>query len=121
MNVAILGASQAPDRYSHMAQKNLMEAGYRVTPVTPKYPEVLGIPAVDSVTQIAEEVDTLTVYLEPNKTKKIIDAILQLHPRRVIFNPGTESPEIEATLQKAGIETEQACTLVLLRTGQFEN
>ena len=121
MNVAILGASENPDRYSNMAQKNLMEAGYKVIPVTPKYSEVMGVAAVESVSGISDPVDTLTIYISPDKLDRVANDILRLHPRRVIFNPDTESPEIEKTLQQAGIETEQACTLVLLRTGQFEN
>lgn len=121
MNVAILGASQETSRYANMAQKNLMEAGYFVIPVTPKYSEVMGVPTVDSISQIDKPIDTLTVYVSPEKLIQMTDEILTLHPRRVIFNPGTESSEVDNLFQQAGIETENACTLVLLRTGQFEN
>lgn len=121
MNVAILGASQNPSRYSNMAQKSLMESGYSVIPVSPRYSEVMGIPTLNSVSDISEPVHTLTIYVGADKLIQMADEIVQLHPGRVIFNPGTESVGVESTLQRAGIETEQACTLVLLRTGQFEN
>lgn len=121
MNVAILGASQNPSRYANMAQKNLTGMGYTVIPVTPRYSKVMGVSTVNSISEISAPVDTLTIYVSPDKLIQMADEIVQLHPRRVIFNPGTEAAEIERTLQQAGIETEQACTLVLLRTGQFEN
>lgn len=121
MNVAILGASQAPDRYSHIAQKSLMQEGYRVIPVTPKYSEVLSVKTSNRMSEIEDSVDTLTIYLSPKILEGQVQEILELNPRRAIFNPGTESPAVENTLEKAGIETERACTLVLLRTGQFEN
>ena len=121
MTVALLGASQTPSRYSYMAQKNLMQEGYSVIPVTPKYSEVLEVSAVDSLSKIGVKVDTLTIYISPEKLDNQLQAILELSPRRAIFNPGTESSAVEAALREAGIETERACTLVLLRTGQFEN
>lgn len=121
MNVAVLGASQDNSRYAHRAQKNLMEAGYSVIPVSPKYSEILGVSTVKSLSDINETVDTLTIYIAPEKLSGMLDEILQLRPRRVIFNPGTEDQAIDKYLQDAGIETEEACTLVLLRTGQFES
>ena len=119
--VAILGASQNLNRYSNMAQKNLMESGYAVIPISPKYSEVMGIATLNTISDISDPVDTLTIYVGPDKLIQMADEIVQLHPRRVIFNPGTEDSKVESSLQRAGIETEQACTLVLLRTGQFEN
>lgn len=120
MNVAILGASPKSDRYANMAQKRLMQAGYRVIPVSPFYTEVLGVPSLAAINQIEPPLDTLTLYLSAEKLAPLADDIIRLHPRRVIFNPGTESSDIETRLQQAGIKTEQACTLVLLSTGQFE-
>ena len=45
--------------------------------------------------------------------------ILNLKPRRVIFNPGSENYALVTKLKEAGIEVVQACTLVMLRTEQF--
>jgi hypothetical protein len=61
----------------------------------------------------------VTLYLSPRLQKEYYDYILSLHPRRIIFNPGTENPELEDLAQAHGIEPLEACTLVLLSTGQY--
>ena len=117
--VAVLGASRNPERYSNMAVKRLLEAGHEVIPVHPALTEVEELPVTPSLGEIDGEVDTLTVYVSPKLSTPMSDAMLALKPGRVIFNPGTENDELEAALQAAGIETLQACTLVLLSTEQF--
>ena len=62
---------------------------------------------------------TLTLYVGPARLEPMIDSLVALKPGRVIFNPGTESPALQQALDTAGIPWEEACTLVLLRTGQF--
>ena len=119
MNVAILGASTNPDRYANKAQRLLVEHGHHVIPVTPNYPEVLGEPARASLGDIDQPVDTVTLYVGPARQDALLEPLLALRPRRVIFNPGTENTPIEQALEQAGIQTLRACTLVLLRTGQF--
>ncbi|MGC6466718.1 MAG: CoA-binding protein [Akkermansiaceae bacterium] len=116
MKVAILGASPKPERYSHQAQLLLMEQGHEVFPVSPTGGEILG---VDGMTSIPNRMDTVTLYVGPARLAPVLDSLIEAAPRRVIFNPGTESPEAKARLEEAGIKTEEACTLVLLRTGSF--
>lgn len=115
---AILGASPKPDRYSHMAQTRLMNAGHPVYPINPAYPEILGVPCLSDLSQLPP-VDTLTVYIGPAHIKPLIPGILAAKPRRVVLNPGTENPELEQALTQAGIPWIHACTLVLLSTGQY--
>jgi len=117
--VAILGASKRPDRYSNKAFHMLREYGHTPIPVAPALDEVEGIKAYESLSQVEEPVDTLTMYVGPMTSKDMAEAIIKLKPKRVIFNPGTENPPLQLALAKAGIEVEQACTLVLLQTGQF--
>lgn len=117
--VVVLGASNQPERYSFLALQMLTENGHRVIPVHPSLTEILGIPVRSSLGKITEPIDTLTLYLGPERLEKLIPEILELHPRRVIFNPGTESPALQAALTAAAIPWIEACTLVLLRTGQF--
>ena len=81
--------------------------------------EIEGLPATQSLAEIKEPVDTPTLYVGPQRLTPLISDILRLAPRRVIFNPGTESPEAAAALDRAGITHLEACTLVLLQTGQF--
>jgi 2-amino-4-hydroxy-6-hydroxymethyldihydropteridine diphosphokinase len=117
--VAIVGASPKPDRYSNRAQAMLMERGYSVVPVSPNGLEVLGVPGYSRLGAFEGEVDTVTLYVGPSRQPEIVEDLLEVAPGRVIFNPGTESPQSENALREAGIETEGACTLVLLQTERF--
>ena len=117
--VAVLGASANPDRYSNMAVLRLREAGHCVIPVNPALPEIEGLAAAKSLGAITVPVDTLTLYVGPQRLAPMIGEIVRLAPKRVIFNPGTESAELAAALDRAGIPHVEACTLVMLQTGQF--
>lgn len=117
--VVVLGASHKPERYANQAIRLLREYGHVVIPVHPKLQEVEGIAVVSKLEAIEGKVDTLTMYIGAERSSQIADAILKLKPGRVIFNPGSENPELEVSLNAAGIPFEHACTLVLLRTGQF--
>jgi len=117
--VAVLGASPKPTRYSNMAVNSLLEHGHTVIPVHPTATEVSGIAVKNCLNQIDRQVDTLTIYVSPERLDKIKPFIIDLKPRRVIFNPGTEEEMLMDELQKQGIEVKQGCTLVMLKTGQF--
>ncbi|HYN76325.1 MAG TPA: CoA-binding protein [Lamprocystis sp. (in: g-proteobacteria)] len=117
--VVVLGASPKPVRYSYQAVKLLKDKGYRVIPVHPKAREIEQIPVVHALGSIQGPVDTLTLYLGAERVHDQIQAIVDLRPGRVILNPGAESRELEQALRLAHIPFEHACTLVLLRLGQF--
>jgi len=119
MNVAVLGASNKPDRYSYKAVKMLGEKGHVVFPVHPGLDDIEGIHVYKSLEDIPDPLDTITVYLSAANSDRIAESILESRPRRVIFNPGAENPELEARLQAEGVNVVEACTLVLLSTGQF--
>lgn len=118
--VAILGASQKRDRYSFQAFQMLKSYGYEPIPVSPKLENLEGMPAFHSLSEIQIPVDTLTMYVGPGISNKLKKEILELQPKRVIFNPGSENPDLEMALEEAGIHVVEACTLVLLRTNQFD-
>jgi uncharacterized protein len=117
--VAILGASPNPQRYANMAQKQLLAKGHEVILVSPRYDEVEGLPCSSDVKNINEPIDTLTLYVNAEKSSAMADSILSLQPKRVIFNPGTENPELQKRLVAKNIEALEACTLVLLSLDQF--
>jgi len=117
--VVIIGASNNPERYSHRALLLLRKHGHAVVPVHPKLAEIEGIPVVADVGMISGPVDTVTMYVGPAISAELQDKLIALKPRRIIFNPGAENASLVAALQKAGIACEEACTLVLLSTGQF--
>jgi hypothetical protein len=116
----VLGASPKPERYSNKAVAELIEHGCKVMPVNPGGMVIHDFPAVKKLSDIKEKVDAVTVYVNPKISSPLEKDIIALAPRLVIFNPGTENPDLEAALEKAGIKTLHACTLVLLHTKQFE-
>jgi len=119
MNVAILGASNKPDRYSYKALRMLREKGHTPFPAHPALSMVDGIPVWSSLRAIPEPIDTVTVYLSARNQEAIANDLLDGGMRRVIFNPGAENPELAERLRQHGKEVLEACTLVLLSTGQF--
>lgn len=114
----VIGASENPERYSNKAIKMLRQHDHEVVAIGLKTGEVEGVkiqigkPNFDSV-------DTITLYLNPKRQEEYYDYLISLHPKRVIFNPGTENYELETILEKNGINYEEACTLVLLSTDQY--
>ncbi|MBN2546371.1 MAG: CoA-binding protein [Spirochaetes bacterium] len=118
-HVAILGASANPDRYAYMAQKLLMDKGYNVYPINPNYEHIENKICFKKVTDVENEIDTLTVYLSPEKLELTLSDIILKKPTRIILNPGSESKKIKNKIIRNGIQVLEACTLVLLKTGQF--
>ena len=114
----VLGASDNPGRYSYLALNRLREKGHPVLAIGAKKTRVSD---VDIQTEKKPEtgVDTVTLYLNPRNQKEYYDYILSLHPKRLIFNPGAENPELAGLAENNGIKPVEACTLVLLSTGQF--
>lgn len=119
MNVAVLGASSKPDRYSYKAIKALQEKGHNPLPIHPLLKEIDGIPAHRSLDEVTEAVDTISVYLSARNSDPIADSILASKPRRVIFNPGAENLDLQQRLEEQGCEVLEACTIVMVKTGQF--
>ncbi len=106
-------------RYSNQAVRRLLEQGYRVTPVHPRFEEIEGLKVAKDLSQVPQPVDTLTLYVGPERMRPMIDDLIYLNPGRVIFNPGSESAELRHRLEQAGIHWLEACTLVMLRIGTF--
>jgi predicted CoA-binding protein len=117
--VAILGASPKPDRYAFKALRMLHEHGYSVVPINPTLDQVLDDKCYPNLSAAPGPIDTVTIYLNPNRSTPLIDEIIRVKPRRIIINPGAENSALADQAEKAGIEVVEACTLVLLRTGQF--
>ena len=114
----VLGASPNPDRYSHLAVKKLRQRGHPVVAVGIKEGNIDDV-IIQKGMPTEKEVDTVTLYLNPLRQKEYYDYILSLKPNRIIFNPGAENPELEKLAEENNIEPTEACTLVLLSTGQY--
>lgn len=120
MKTAVLGASPKPDRYSNKAIRMLAEYGHEVVPVHPAHQEIEGLDVAAGLDALEpQSIDTLTMYVNADRSAGLADAIVALRPRRVIFNPGAENQALAGRLEQNGIEVENACTLVLLSTNAF--
>ncbi len=119
MNVAVIGASNKPDRYSFRAVRMLREKGHTPYPVHPSIAEVDGLPVWPSLNAIADPIDTVSIYLSARNQEPIAEEMLSSGARRFIFNPGAENPDLEERLRAGGKVVLEACTLVLLTTDQF--
>lgn len=118
MNVLVIGASTNPERYSYKAITMLNQHGHRVFAIGNKPGNVDGIEFYTNKVDL-NNVDTVTLYINPTLQKNYYDYLLMLKPIRVIFNPGTENEELKQLLSSNHIDTTEACTLVLLTTNQF--
>lgn len=114
----VLGASTNPERTSFLATQRLIKQGIETVPVGIREGAISGV-AIQQGTPAIEAVDTVTLYLNPTRQKAYYDYILGLKPKRIIFNPGTENYEFAQQARAAGIEAQNACTLVLLPTQTY--
>ncbi len=116
--VVVLGASPNPNRYAYKAATRLKAQGYEIILLGRKEGEIAEEPIFVTQPKI-KMVHTITMYIRPEHQVAMYDYILSLKPKRIIFNPGTENPELAALATKAKIKVENACTLVLLSTNSF--
>ena len=114
----MLGATDNPQRYAYLALEKLLRYNHPVVGIGRKDTQALGIDIHKSLTNFPD-IHTITLYLNPTNQKPYYNYIIDLHPKRVIFNPGTENPELYQILKEKGIDYEEACTLVLLGTHQY--
>jgi predicted CoA-binding protein len=114
----VLGASANPSRYSYLAVTSLQARGHDVIAIG-KHPGKVGQVQVETEAKNIDDLDTVTLYLNAGNQKLYYDYIFSLHPRRIIFNPGAENDELYSLAKAKGIAPQEACTLVLLSTGQY--
>lgn len=114
----IIGASSNPERYSYKATKSLKAHGHKVYPVGIKEGNIEGEKILTNK-PVPNDVDTVTMYLSEKNQKDWYDYILSLKPKRIIFNPGAENPELVEVAAKQGVESVEACTLVMLSIGNY--
>jgi len=117
--VMVLGASANKERYSYLAVKRLLDHGYTVFPVGLTGGQI-GTFNILSPDLDFDIIDTVSVYLNPRNQSNLLELLTRVKPRRVIFNPGAENEVLQQQLVKQGMDVQEACTLVLLSTGQFE-
>lgn len=114
----IIGASNNPERYAYKAAERLLSYGHEIELLGIKSDIIFG-KTIDVERIKYNNIDTVTLYVGPQRQPDYYDYVLSLKPKRVLFNPGTENQEFETLLRQNGIDVEEACTLVLLGTGQY--
>lgn len=114
----VIGASLNPSRYSNFAIQKLKAHGHEVVAIGKKAGDIVGV-KVDTEQMPYKDLDTVTLYINPQNQKELYEYIVLLKPNRVIFNPGTENPEFYQILKENNISFEVACSLVLLSTNQY--
>ena len=119
MNVAVIGASDKPERFSYQALVLLKQKGHQVFPVHQRLKTIEGMMVYPSIKDITETIDTVTLYVASDISSNIALDILGVKPKRIIFNPGAENPGLAQKAEAEGITTIDNCTLVMLRGGQF--
>nr|WP_262921251.1 CoA-binding protein [Maribellus maritimus] len=115
----VIGASTNPVRYSNLAIQSLRKHGNDVVALAKRMGKVADVEFVNNFPSSKENIHTVTMYVGPQNQPEFVDPVLSLCPERVIFNPGTENMEFSQKLRAKGIEAIEACTLVLLSTGQY--
>lgn len=114
----VLGASDNPSRYSYLAIQRLRSNGHPVVAIGKKITKVNDV-IIEKEKQDVQDIDTVTLYLNPTHQQEYYDYIISLKPKRIIFNPGTENEELIRLAKENNIQPLEACTLVMLSTGQY--
>ncbi len=114
----VIGASENSNRYSNMAVKKLSAYQHPVVAIGLRKGSI-GDTVIETEKKPLSDIDTVTLYLNPSRQKEYYDYILSLSPKRIIFNPGTENDELAELAAKQNIKSLEACTLVMLSTGQY--
>lgn len=117
--VVVLGASPKAGRFAYKALIKLKKNGYEVLPVHPKAEEIDGTKVFSALTDIKSDIDTVTLYVGPERMINMVEDVCALKPHRIIFNPGTESDDIQQQFERVGIECVRDCTLIMLDKNRF--
>mgnify|MGYP000565403373 CR=1 FL=1 len=118
-HVLVLGASLKEYRYSNIAVKTLIKNHYPVTAIGNRTGNISGVEVKKEIPENLEAVDTITLYLGPPNQINYYEQILNIKPKRLIFNPGTENDELKELAEQQGIDTLEACTINMVSNGFF--
>jgi len=117
---ALVGASPNQSRYAYLAATMLAEYKHDTVLLGIHKGEIDGNKILNIREMPAiENVDTITLYIGPQRQPEWYEYLLSLKPKRIIFNPGTENEEFESLARRQGVEVLEACTLVMLRSRQY--
>ncbi len=101
--LAVVGLSAEWHRPSYFAAKYMQEHGYRIIPVNPKYPEILGEKCYPSLAAIPEPVDMVDVFRKPEDCPPVAREAVAIGAKVLWLQLGVVSPEAQAIAQAAGL------------------
>ena len=114
----VIGASQNPERFSYMAIRKLKYNNIPVVAMGLREGEVFGV-SIEKPYSKFVDIHTITIYIGPRNLPQFHDYIMNLNPKRVIFNPGTEDRKFQERLEQAGVEVVEGCTLIMISSNQY--
>lgn len=114
----VIGASSNPLRYGHKAVKRLVSYGFEVIAIGKRETDIKGVKVVKEKPHI-ENLHTVTLYVNPKNQEEYLEYLIDLKPKRIIFNPGTHNNKLAKLAREAGIEVVEDCTLLMLESGAF--
>ena len=117
--VGIIGASDNANKYAYLAAESLESNGFEIVRVNPFKEQIQGKPCYPTLKEAPNQVDCVTVYVNSARFMDHLESIIESKPKRIIFNPGAEAPDSYPILEENDIEVIEACTLVMLDSGQF--
>lgn len=113
----VLGASLNPHRYSNKAIRSLLEKNHEVLAVGNKEGNLDGVSITSEFP--TDQINTISIYLSMKNQIPYYENILSLKPKRIIFNPGAENPDLAKLAIEQDIEIIDGCTLVMLSLGNY--
>ena len=116
--ILIIGASSNHQRYAYMATERLLEAKFELYLLAKQEGQVLGQKVVTEMPENGS-IDTVTMYVGAKHQEEYFQKLIDLAPRRVIFNPGTENIALQDLLKSNGVDVQVNCTLVMLSLNIF--
>ncbi len=115
----VLGASPNPKRFAYKAVRSLQRRNVPVIAIGRKDVDLGNLKIRKGMPDDIGSVHTVTLYMNSKTQKEYYNYILSLHPKRIIFNPGTFNAELAGIAKKEDIEVIEGCILVMLNSGKF--
>jgi hypothetical protein len=115
--VALVGASDRPDRPSYGVMGALQDHGYRVLPVNPQITgeHVHGEYIWRELAQIGEPIDLVDIFRRPDAAGGAVDEAIAAGAKAVWLQLGIRNPQAEARAEAAGLKVvADRCTKIEL-------
>lgn len=114
----VLGASPTPGKRSYNMVKKLAQKGFEVVALG-RIEGVINEILIQTGTPLLDDIHTVILYLRPEFQPPYVDYILSLNPKRIIFNSKTENEDFRLAARRQGIETLNACSLVMIGMDEY--